>query len=302
MMRRAILALGLLLLVGCGEKDSSAETDRLSSCLAVRDMIRRIVQLEGASLKADETNHVEVLDVRGLSLAQLRARLEAFDEPQVHLWMPGEKDWVVVGHPTTNVVFLSHVLEDFAADETCKLSVPEVFASYVGTLEEILPAFGKRLEGDALAQWFVPEKVPDLPWIDVRGVDADIAERVLKEIAALQVVRRFVLEGDDWALKAKDATGEEQATDAWARAYRLNPRDPLLVERIDNLNRNAAGFLSVGKPLQALKCYETVALICPENVAALHNFGVCLMKIGKRDVAEKVLARARELEAETRRK
>ena len=69
----------------------------------------------------------------------------------------------------------------------------------------------------------------------------------------------------------------------------------MLLERIDNLNRNAKGFLELNKVLQAMKCYETVVLIRPNDVAAIHNFGACLMKIGKRDMAEKVLERAKRL-------
>ena len=74
-----------------------------------------------------------------------------------------------------------------------------------------------------------------------------------------------------------------------------NPNDPLLLERIDNLNRNAKGFLAVGRLLQAMKCYETLVLIRPNDAVAVHNFGMCLKKLGKLDMAEQVLARARLL-------
>ena len=89
--------------------------------------------------------------------------------------------------------------------------------------------------------------------------------------------------------------GEEAATDVWAKVAIRSPNDPMLLERIDRLNRNAKGFLEVNKPLQAMKCYETVVLIRPNDPVAIHNFGACLMKIGKRDLAEKVLAKARKL-------
>ena len=74
-----------------------------------------------------------------------------------------------------------------------------------------------------------------------------------------------------------------------------NPRDPMLLDRLDRLNRNANGFLEVGKVLQAMKCYETMILINPKDAAAVRNFGLCLRKIGRDEVAEKVLERAREL-------
>jgi Flp pilus assembly protein TadD len=45
----------------------------------------------------------------------------------------------------------------------------------------------------------------------------------------------------------------------------------------------------------AMKCYETMLNIRPGDAAAAYNFGMCLKKIGKLDLAERVLGRAREL-------
>ena len=117
----------------------------------------------------------------------------------------------------------------------------------------------------------------------------------LAEIRSAQVMRRELLRGNMLAAKATDKKSEEAAIEVWAKVALRNPKDPMLLERIDNLNRNAKGFLEVGKPLQAMKCYETVVLIRPNDPVAVHNFGACLMKIGKRDMAEKVLARAKKL-------
>ena len=36
-------------------------------------------------------------------------------------------------------------------------------------------------------------------------------------------------------------------------------------------------------------------LITPNDAAAVYNFGACLMKIGKRDMAEEVMKRGKEL-------
>ena len=63
------------------------------------------------------------------------------------------------------------------------------------------------------------------------------------------------------------------------------------------LNRNARGFLEVDKVLQAMKCYETIILINPNDAVAVGNFGLCLRKLGRLDMAKEVLARAKELEA-----
>ncbi len=95
---------------------------------------------------------------------------------------------------------------------------------------------------------------------------------------------------------ATDKKSEEKAAEIWAQAALRNPNDLFLLERRDRLDRNARGFLKVGKLLQAMKCYETMVLMCPDNATAIHNFGMCLKKIGKLDLAEKVLARAKMLE------
>ena len=62
-----------------------------------------------------------------------------------------------------------------------------------------------------------------------------------------------------------------------------------------DLGAVARGFLSVGKLLQAMKCFETIILIQPRNAAAVHNFGMCLKKLGKTEMAEEVLHRAETL-------
>ena len=56
-----------------------------------------------------------------------------------------------------------------------------------------------------------------------------------------------------------------------------------------------SGKLHWGNYFGAMKCYETVVLIRPNDAVAVHNFGMCLKKIGKLDLAEKVLAKAKKL-------
>ena len=142
---------------------------------------------------------------------------------------------------------------------------------------------------------FLTSKVGAVDWISAEGMDADLARTVLAEIRSMQVVRRQVVEGSLLAEVATDKTGEERATELWARSFLRNPTDLFLLERIDRLERNAKGFLEVGKILQAMKCYETIVLICPNDASAVHNFGMCLKKIGKLDLAEQVLKRAETL-------
>lgn len=291
-MRRGLSIVALAFVAfGCG-KEPERIVEKAPVCAPVREAIYRICRLERMS---PSDHGAKVLDVRGLSAKEFRRELEAFPGVDVHVWMPGEKTWLLVGNHATNAVPLEKVMDDFASDTNCTMSVAEAFASYVGTREEVLPAFEARLKGDVVPEWFVAKDIPKIRWLDTADVDADILESVLREIRSVQVVRREVLKGNMLAAAAKDKKGEEAATEVWARAALRNPNDPMLLERIDNLTRNAKGFLAVGRLLQAMKCYETIVLIQPQNVAAVHNFGMCLKKIGKLDMAEKVLKRARKL-------
>ena len=209
--------------------------------------------------------------------------------------MPGEKDWLLIGNLSTNPVSLAKAMEEFAADPKCVTSVAEVFASYAGTREEVLPAFTSKLKGEVVPEWFVSKEIPEVKWLDTAGIDEDILKMTMFEIRSSQVMRRELLKGNMLAAKATDKKGEEAATEAWAKVALRSPNDPMLLERIENLNRNAKGFLAVGKVLQAMKCYETIVLIRPNDAVAVHNFGMCLKKIGKLDLAEKVLAKAKKL-------
>ena len=296
---RRILAflLAVLVAVGCSKDESSDKSVlRQEPCPAVTEATARILALEHCAA-GDKPGHeldFAVRSVRGMTAEAFRRELENFPGWKVHVWMPGEKDWVLVGQPNRRVP-LAKVMEEFAADTNCTMSVAEVFASYAGTREDILPAFERKLQGEVVPEWFITKDIPEIKWLDTSDVDEDILKATMSEIRSAQVMRREFLRGNMLAAKAKDKKGEEAATDVWAKVAIRSPNDPMLLERIDRLNRNAKGFLEVGKPLQAMKCYETVVLIRPNDPVAIHNFGACLMKIGKRDLAEKILAKAKKL-------
>ena len=298
-MRRVVaIALTALVVVGCSKEEPPEKSVlRQEPSTAVVEATARILALEHCTDVGQSGDKLVVTNasVRGMTADAFRRQLEEFPGREVHVWMPGEKDWVLVGHEGTNRVSLAQAMEKFAADTNCTMSVAEVFASYAGTREEILPAFKVKLEGEVVPEWFVTKEVPEIKWLDTSDIDEDILTATLSEIRSMQVVRRLLLEGNMLAAKAKDKKGEEAAIDCWARAALRNPSDPMLRERIENLKRNAKGFLALNQVLQALKCYETIVLITPNDAAAVYNFGACLMKIGKRDMAEEVLKHAREM-------
>ena len=291
MKRLATIALATLVIAGCSREEPQQLGKRELSA-PVREAIYRIGKLERASVS---DHSAKVIDVSGMSAADFRRALEAFPGKEVHVWMPGEKDWLLIGNMSTNPVPLAKAMEEFASDPKCMTSVAEVFASYAGTRDEILPAFGRKLKGEVVPEWFITKDVPEIGWLDVSGIDEDILKQTLSGIRSAQVMRRELLRGNMLAAKATDKKGEEAATDVWAKVAIRNPNDPMLLDRIDRLNRNAKGFLEVGKVLQAMKCYETVVLIRPNDPAAVHNFGMCLKKIGKLDLAKTVLERAKKL-------
>ena len=295
MRRFAAIALTVLAVAGCSKEAPRSLAKRELSA-PVREAIYRISKLERTSVS---DHSAKVIDVSGMSAADFRRELEAIPGKDVHVWMPGEKNWLLIGNLSTNPVPLAKAMEDFAADPKCMTSVAEVFASYAGTREEILPAFGRSLKGEVVPEWFVAKEIPEIKWLDTAGIDEDILKVTLSEIRSVQVMRRELLRGNMLAVKATDKKGEEAATEVWAKVALRSPGDPMLLERIDNLNRNAKGFLEVGKVLQAMKCYETVVLIRPNDAVAVHNFGMCLKKIGKLDLAEKILAKARKLAENT---
>ena len=268
--------------------------DNVPVATSVTAALRLIAKLETAG--TSPSNVVgRIFDARGKTADDFRRALENLPGHSRHVWMPGADRWFIVGHLTTNGVPLAKAMEDFAALETARYSLTELFASYVGTVEEVMPAFSSELKGELLPEWFVAKEIPEVEWLDVTGIDPDIRGRVHGEIRSMQVVRRELLKGNMEARKAKDLKDEQKACEIWARCALRNPNDSMLLERLERLDRNARGFLAVGKLLQAMKCFETIILIQPKNAAAVHNFGMCLKKLGKTEMAEQVLRRAETL-------
>ena len=292
--------------VGCSkEEDQAAEISKKPPCEPVLAAMEAICRLDALSTQVghgheigDGFSHMR-LNVAGMSAKEFMRELKEFPGKfpgkEVHVWMPGEKHWLLTGSSNGNRISLAKVMEEFAADTNCTMSVAEVFASYVGTREEVLPAFERKLEGEVVPEWFVTKKIPTLAWLDTTDIDEDILKPTLQEIRSMQVVRRVILEGNMAVAKATDKKGEEAAIEQWAKAYLRNPNDPLLNERQERLRQNAKGFIALKKVVQAMKCYETLVLINPKDIPAVYGFGKCLENMGRADLAKEVLQRSEDL-------
>ena len=264
------------------------------------------------------------LDARLLSRARLKRLLADFRAVFRHyrLWCTGRHDYVLTAGGN---VLADEALELFTNEKTSAaflaagaLSPGEVFACYVGTDFEIepgllgLPSFGRlRACWTAPRLAFAPApagplaavRAADLTPLDVpfpgwfvRGtVDGGIYAALTNGVMQAQVARREMLRG----FAAADRGAETNAVERWAAAAKLNPRDPLLRGLADSLDLEGRRFLRIGNVNAAIRCYENRLLIRPQDVAAVHNFGVCLKKSGHFDMAASVFAKAVTMDPRT---
>ena len=284
-MKKCLPLVALLMMLGCSKEE-------LPESKAVEVVSRTIEAIVKFMVPEAAMPVVRELDVSELDASQLKLEMDSLKTDLVTLWVPSERRWVLVGWNGEGKVHLDKAMENFSMDAEESVSIPEIFASYVGSHEDVLPAFALKHEGKVLPEWFVTKDIPVIKWLNTEGVDKDILSATLKEIVELQHTRRLILEANMLSRAVKTKDDEPAVTERWAKAFARNPHDPILLERIEILNRNAAGFLEVNKLFQAMKCYETIVLINPKDAAAIHNFGICLKRIGKLDLADKVLKQA----------
>jgi len=239
------------------------------------------------------------IDVRDMPAAAFKGAVEAFPCPSAHLWMPSSDEWTLVGRRAPRRLGLDEVLDVFAREEAFEVlaeakatALSDVFASYVGDLGSTADAFkAGDLSSAVRPACFVTKEVPGVDWIARGDVDDDIYRETMAEIRSMQVVRRLVIEGE----LLGEAGRPDDATEAWSRAMKRNPRDPMLLERLDRLARNAGALLRIGNVSAAAKCYESMVVIDPTDPSAVFNYGMCLRRLGRKEMSNQVLERAREL-------
>ena len=239
------------------------------------------------------------LHVKDMSAADFKCAVESFPCESAHFWMPSEDEWMIVGRRVPRKIKLDAMMDVFTRDTAFETlaaakatALSDVFASYAGSLSDIAGAFAStNLSVIVRPEFFVTKDVPALDWISKGDTDADIYDKTLAEMRSMQVVRRLVIEGDMLAAEGM----ADDATETWARAMLRNPRDPMLLDRLDRLSRNAHALLGMGNVSAAAKCYETMVVINPTDASAVFDYGICLRRLGKKEMADQALKRSGEL-------
>lgn len=261
------------------------------------------------------------LNTRLMPRARLKTILEDFRAAfgGYRLWCAGQEDFVATSGGT---VLADEALELFADAEKYEAfaeveiySPAEMFAGYLGTDGEVGPALA-GLEG--MTHWgasmaaprlacspppggglaamraseLTPLEAPAAEWFAKGLTDADIFAALTNGARRVQDARREALLGCD----AANLGAATNAVEHWAAAAKANPRDPLLAAVADSLDLEGRRYLRIGNAGGAIRCYENRLTIRPTDVAAIHNFGVCLKKAGHSAMAARVFARAVELD------
>ncbi len=242
---------------------------------------------------------MRLINAKDLKKVEFKEDLETFPFRSYHLWMPGEYDWLLIGRPKPRKLKVSALFDLFTRENlfdsfaAAGLMEPaDIFSSYVGTWEELKDAFEGDLTETVLPENFVTREVPPIDWLSKAGVDKDILKEFLQKVRSRQVIRREVLKG---AIFARHGD-EDGALDAWSAAWKRNPNDSMLLERLYRLAVNARAFMKVGNLKGAAKCYETMIAIRPTDIPVLKAYADCLLTLGQRPLAQKVLEKAREFE------
>ena len=246
-------------------------------------------------------------DTRKLTVEGFRDMLGAFSkwlgargpEPEIHLWMAGENDWLLVGRPGRASVRLADMLDRMAAEgvaeelvEASCDSISELLANYVDTDRNLMAAFTGDMSMPVRPEFFYSREIPDVEWIDNTDVDEDIRTTVIGDFHACQLARRAVVEGNMLAL---DNGKSESAIDKWASALARNPHDTMLLDRLYRLTVNARAFERVGNWKAAAKCYETLVSVRPSDAAAMTKFGECMQALGEKEISKKALEKGKEM-------
>ena len=290
---------GLKCYVATNEVSGGARYDIVFACGR-----RKVDDLTALAAKTAERGLLAwALDVHGMTVADFKSAFEDFPCGDAHLWMPGERDWLLTGRSVPRKMKMSAVLGFFSrwsvvsevAEEAGCGSVQEIFANYVGTREDVSPVFAQGdLSAPARPEFFVQRETPDIGWIVPDDMDADIVESTAKAIRDMQDVRRSVISA---AVTSRSHGGLDEAVKAWADAMRRNPHDTMLLDRLYLMAVNAKAFMEVGNVAGAAQCYETMVAIRPTDIRVVEEYARCLQMLGRRALADRVMKKVKEMKS-----
>ncbi len=247
-----------------------------------------------------------VLDVRKMDAKQFKDLFSQFPCPEVHLWMVSQHEWVLAGRPRPRKVKLSAMLEFFLRDGVVSTSaekagcgsIQDIMANYVGTGAEISPAFASGdLSVQVKPEFFISKDLPSFDWISPDGVDTDMVDAVAASIRSRLCTRKKIVSAE---IISRERGADEKALSMWGEAMRENPCDTMLLDRLYTLAVNARAFKDLGRTVDAAYCYETMIAIRPTDIRVLEEYSALLMQLGKRDLAEKILAKTSEMKSGAR--
>ncbi|MBR3820698.1 MAG: hypothetical protein IKJ37_03655 [Kiritimatiellae bacterium] len=273
------------------------------------------------SLALGVGDKLEIIDARVMTVSRFKALMEDFKlrNGSCRVWCFGRFDYcftpaVKVGFDRLLTLFSDEkMFERFAA---VRIYTPAaLFACYVGDADDILPAFADVPAYGSVMDFFTAPRVLFRPpctgalasvnvarftpfdvkfpdWIERGKADAKMFLDFEDGYEVVQEARREALLGFDYA----DRGMATNALACWAKAANANPRDPILIELADALDKEARSYLAIGNVNGALQCYEHRLEVFPKDVATVHNFGVCLKKAGHHKDAARVFARAVEMD------
>ncbi len=245
----------------------------------------------------------QVLDVRKLEANRLKELIKEFPCPEVHLWMVSQHEWLLTGRPRPRKVKLGAMLEFFLrsgvistdAEKAGCGSIQDIMANYVGSKEEILPAFeGGDLSAVVKPEFFISNDLPAFDWIIPDGVDSDMVDAVASSIRSRLATRKKIVRAE---IVSREKGSDERALAMWAEAMRENPCDTMLLDRLYTLAVNARAFKDLGKTVDAAYCYETMIAIRPNDIRVIEEYAALLLQLGKRDLAGKILSKVREMKS-----
>jgi 3-deoxy-D-manno-octulosonic-acid transferase len=291
----AIAATGVPCLTAETEKDAAAKYDIVfASGVPPSDLGAAFAKTaEGGAL-------VWSFEAHKMTAGEFKKALESFPCKEAHLWMPGERDWIIAGRTGGETVKMGDLMDIFSrpeaispeAEEAGCGSMQELFASYAGSREDVMPAFESGdMSAPARPEFFVSKETPDLDWIVPDDMYADIVEMLAERIRALQEVRRSIVRA---CARSTEPGGMDEAVSLWAEAMKKNPHDTMLLDRLYLMAVNARAFHDVGNVAGAAQCYEAMVAIRPNDRRVVAEYAKCLRNLGKKEMAAAIERRMRE--------